>query len=41
MIAKQVFAEYTLAMVNYEHVQPPQPPKDFTLFVVYDHRLNN
>ena len=40
VLAKSVFTEYSYAMVNCEsHTKDLH--KDFTLFLVYDHRQNN
>lgn len=40
VIAKQVYTDFSYAMVNCEQNQK-DAPKDFTLFLVYDHRQNS
>jgi hypothetical protein len=38
VVAKHILQDCTCAMVNYEHTASM---KDYTLFLVYDHRQNN
>ena len=38
VIAKQVYQDFSFAIVNYEHTVSN---KNFTLFLVYDQRINN
>ena len=38
VVAKQVYQDFSFAIVNYEH---PASNKDLTLFLVYDQRVNN
>ena len=40
VIAKQVYTDYSYAMVSCESITKDSH-KDFTLFLVYDHRQNN
>ena len=40
VIAKQVYTDFSYAMVNCEQ-NTKDAQKDFTLFLVYDHRINN
>ena len=42
VVAKQTYEQYTLAMVRYSQAATSQiPAKDLSLFLVYDHRINN
>jgi hypothetical protein len=41
VIAKKVYQDFSMAMVNYETTGTGTREKDFTLFLVYDHRINS
>ena len=38
VVAKKVYQDVSLAIVNYETIGPGNKEKDFTLYLVYDHR---